>query len=229
MPEFFRDKTCKRCDLFATCKSVCLPMRWFGDGPCPSEPAQRRPRALLVVGKAPGYSEDQDGQSWVGPPGQMLSRLYVREAFGFHKRCDVYVTNVIRCRLPNDDDKPTEKQLRACRIYLDSDLAWLQEHYVEVWILAVGAPAAAAFGHKSLAQAFHHQGEEYVQLTTIQPKEKPMGKGDHRRPCAIPVADFDKKYEEVFGKKKLNNMSDEDREALEQELGKEPVNDGANQ
>lgn len=140
-------------------------MRWFGDGPCPEAPEQRRPRALLVVGKAPGYAEDQDGQSWVGPSGQMLSRLYVREAFGFHKRCDVYVTNTVRCRLPNDDDALTEKQAKACRLYLDSDLARLQASYAEVWILAVGAPAAKAFGHKSLAAAFKHQGEEYVQLT----------------------------------------------------------------
>jgi len=38
-----------------------------------------------------------------------------------------------------------------------------------------------------------------------------MGKGDSRRPCFVPKAQYDKNFETVFGKKKLNVMSDEDR------------------
>lgn len=42
-----------------------------------------------------------------------------------------------------------------------------------------------------------------------------MGKGSGRRPCQVPKEQYDKNFEAVFGKKKLNVMSDEDREELE--------------
>ncbi len=41
-----------------------------------------------------------------------------------------------------------------------------------------------------------------------------MGKGDWRRPCQVPKEEADANFERVFGKKKLNVMSDEDREAM---------------
>lgn len=50
------------------------------------------------------------------------------------------------------------------------------------------------------------------------------GKGDARRKCQVPKADYDKQYEDVFGKKALNVMSDEEREELERE--KEETTDG---
>lgn len=42
-----------------------------------------------------------------------------------------------------------------------------------------------------------------------------MGKGDWRRPVNKPV--FDRNFEEVFGPKKLNVLSDEEREQMEAE------------
>jgi hypothetical protein len=41
-----------------------------------------------------------------------------------------------------------------------------------------------------------------------------MGKGDWRRPTQISRAEADANYEAVFGVRKLNNMSDEDRKDL---------------
>lgn len=40
-----------------------------------------------------------------------------------------------------------------------------------------------------------------------------MGKGDGRRPTQIPKAEADANWEAVFGPKKLNVMSDEERAA----------------
>lgn len=42
-----------------------------------------------------------------------------------------------------------------------------------------------------------------------------MGKGDHRRPHSVSKEEFDANFERVFGVKKLNIMSPEDREALQ--------------
>lgn len=44
-----------------------------------------------------------------------------------------------------------------------------------------------------------------------------MGKGDWRRPSNIPKDEYDQKFEAVFGPKKLNVMSDEERLAFEKE------------
>lgn len=44
-----------------------------------------------------------------------------------------------------------------------------------------------------------------------------MSKGDWRRPCNVSREESDRNYEAVFGKKKLNNMSDKDREELDVE------------
>lgn len=44
-----------------------------------------------------------------------------------------------------------------------------------------------------------------------------MGKGDWRRPCQVPKEEADANFERIFGKKKLNVMSDEDREQIDKE------------
>lgn len=41
-----------------------------------------------------------------------------------------------------------------------------------------------------------------------------MGKGSRRRPCQVPKSEYDANFEAVFGKKKLNTMSDEDKKKL---------------
>lgn len=41
-----------------------------------------------------------------------------------------------------------------------------------------------------------------------------MSKGDWRRPSSVPKDEYDQKFEAVFGPKKLNVMSDEDRQGL---------------
>lgn len=51
------------------------------------------------------------------------------------------------------------------------------------------------------------------------------GKGDHRRPSSVPKQVFDQNFEAVFGPKKLNIMSDEDRTALEELNHKQALED----
>lgn len=41
-----------------------------------------------------------------------------------------------------------------------------------------------------------------------------MGKGDKRRPCLVPKDEYDARFDSVFGPKKPNLMSEEDRKAL---------------
>lgn len=53
-----------------------------------------------------------------------------------------------------------------------------------------------------------------------------MSKGDWTRPCAIPKEEYEENFMSIFGEKKLNVMSDEDREALRKEMDDAQVPQG---
>jgi DNA polymerase len=68
----------------------------------------------MFIGEGPGFHEDQQGRPFVGRAGQFLDQLI--ELIGL-RRSDVYITNVVKCRPPeNRDPMPTE--LLACRPFL---------------------------------------------------------------------------------------------------------------
>ena len=55
-----------------------------GAGPCPSN--------ILIVGEAPGFNEDRQGEPFVGAAGKLLDTLLNRIGLS---RADVYITNVL--------------------------------------------------------------------------------------------------------------------------------------
>lgn len=69
---------------------------------------------VMFVGEAPGRKEDESGRPFVGPAGQLLTELI--EKIGV-KREDVYITNVVKCRPPNNRD-PMDDEIEACLPYL---------------------------------------------------------------------------------------------------------------
>ena len=76
---------------------------------------------IMFIGEGPGFNEDQQGRPFVGPAGQILDKLL--SSIGL-KREDVYITNMIKCRPPNNRD-PLPGEIRACKPYLDSQLAMI--------------------------------------------------------------------------------------------------------
>jgi DNA polymerase len=73
---------------------------------------------VIFVGEAPGRNEDLQGKPFVGTAGQILSEAL--EFAGF-TRDDVYITNVVKCRPPNNRQPITEER-NACRQYLSAEL-----------------------------------------------------------------------------------------------------------
>jgi DNA polymerase len=86
----------------------------FGDG---------NPGAQIVfIGEAPGKNEDLQGKPFVGAAGQFLNDML--EMIDL-KREDVYITNIVKYRPPNNRDPyPEEKQ--AFLPYLESQLEVIQ-------------------------------------------------------------------------------------------------------
>lgn len=88
----------------------------------------------LVIGEAPGADEDQQGEPFVGKAGQLLNAMLF--AIGFQRE-DVYITNVVKCRPPQNRD-PRPEESAACAGYLRRQIALINPKI----ILALGRIAA---------------------------------------------------------------------------------------
>lgn len=75
---------------------------------------------LVVIGEAPGYHEDQRGEPFVGPAGQMLDRM-LENVLGL-KRSQVYILNMVKCRPPRNRN-PLPEEVSSCRPFLDGQVA----------------------------------------------------------------------------------------------------------
>jgi DNA polymerase len=73
---------------------------------------------IIFVGEAPGRNEDLQGKPFVGTAGQILSEAL--EYAGF-SRDDVYITNVVKCRPPNNR-QPLAEERSACRQHLSQEM-----------------------------------------------------------------------------------------------------------
>jgi DNA polymerase len=82
-------------------------------------PGKGNPKAeILFIGEAPGRNEDLKGEPFVGSAGKILSE--VLESVGL-SRDDVYITNVVKCRPPNNRI-PLQEEKDACNQYLAKEL-----------------------------------------------------------------------------------------------------------
>ena len=72
----------------------------------------------MIVGEAPGFNEDRQGEPFVGAAGKLLDTLLARIGLG---RSDVYITNVLKCRPPMNRD-PMPNEVEACSPYLKQQL-----------------------------------------------------------------------------------------------------------
>lgn len=68
----------------------------------------------MIVGEAPGYSEDNYGLPFVGESGLLLELMLASINMRSH---DFYITNVVKCR-PSANRKPTLEEIKTCLPYL---------------------------------------------------------------------------------------------------------------
>ncbi len=76
----------------------------------------------MIVGEAPGFNEDMQGKPFVGAAGKLLDKLLERIGLS---REDVYITNVLKCRPPQNRD-PMPEEAEACLPYLRQQYRLLQ-------------------------------------------------------------------------------------------------------
>jgi uracil-DNA glycosylase family 4 len=91
---------------------------------------------LMLIGEGPGAEEDRQGLPFVGPAGELLTRII--QAIEM-RREDVYIANVVKCRPPGNRD-PEPDEAAACRGYLEKQIELVQPRI----IVALGKVAAQA-------------------------------------------------------------------------------------
>ncbi|MEM2007046.1 MAG: uracil-DNA glycosylase [Sulfolobales archaeon] len=74
---------------------------------------------VMLLGEAPGRNEDEEGRPFVGAAGRLLDKLI--EGAGF-KREDLFITNVVKCRPPNNRE-PKLDELVTCSYFTDRIIA----------------------------------------------------------------------------------------------------------
>ena len=104
---------CQRCRLARDRKNIV-----FGTG----EPSAK----LVFVGEGPGFEEDQQGEPFVGPAGQLLSKII--EAIHL-TRTQVYICNIVKCRPPRNRN-PQPDEIQTCFQFLDRQISAIQPDFI---------------------------------------------------------------------------------------------------
>lgn len=90
----------------------------------------------MVIGEAPGFEEDRQGEPFVGRAGQLLTKMLL--AIGLERE-KVFIANILKCRPPGNRD-PQQLEIAHCRPYLHQQVMLIQPKI----ILAMGRIAAQA-------------------------------------------------------------------------------------
>lgn len=115
-------RNCRRCELWKYAKQPVL-----GDG--------NKNAKIMVVGEAPGAEEDKTGRPFVGRAGKLL-----RNALASNGLNEVYITNVVKHRPPNNR-KPKKDEIEACSKFLLTEIRTLKPKI----IIALGSTASKFF------------------------------------------------------------------------------------
>ncbi len=104
---------CRRCSLSET-RTRAVP----GEGNFQAD--------LLFVGEGPGRDEDVQGRPFVGRAGKLLTKIIAAMHF---IREEVYITNVVKCRPPQNRN-PRDEEIEACKDYLLEQIERIQPQVI---------------------------------------------------------------------------------------------------
>jgi uracil-DNA glycosylase family 4 len=123
--------TCTRCRLWKSRKNA-VP----GEGNSEAR--------IMLVGEAPGASEDIQGRPFVGMAGKFLETLLAELGFS---RKDVFICNVVKCRPPRNR-VPRVDEVQTCTPYLDRQIRIVRPEFV---VTLGGCSTAYVFSRTNLS------------------------------------------------------------------------------
>jgi uracil-DNA glycosylase family 4 len=117
----------------------------FGEG----NPTAR----LMLVGEAPGSEEERQQRPFVGAAGKLLNKILT--ASGIHRE-EIYITNIVKCRPPQNRD-PQKEEADRCFVYLARQIELIQPKL----IVCLGSLATKYLVHQG-AKVTSVRGEVFV-------------------------------------------------------------------
>lgn len=154
-----RALACQRCEHLVASRTQVV----FGVGNPDAE--------LMFIGEAPGAEEDARGEPFVGPAGQLLTKII--QAMGLTRE-EVYIANILKCRpdLPpgsTGNRKPTPEEMATCFPWLREQIGIIQPKAM----VALGATAAEGLlGMREPMRELRgrwHRHEEIPVMVTYHP------------------------------------------------------------
>ena len=118
------DRQVAACEMCPLCRNIRHKVPGQGDRKAP----------LMLIGEGPGQVEDEEGLAFVGPAGQLLTRMLAAISL---PRDRVYICNIVKCRPPNNR-VPEEAEAEACKLHLRMQFALVRPKV----IVLLGSTAA---------------------------------------------------------------------------------------
>lgn len=123
-------------------------------------PGEGKPDArLMLIGEGPGYNEDKQGRPFVGAAGSFLNQLL--ESAGL-ERGDVFITNVVKCRPPQNRD-PLPDEIQACSGYMQRQLNLIRPAVVAT----LGRHSMSKYFPKERISKVHGQPRRVGNMTVV--------------------------------------------------------------
>lgn len=150
---------------------------------------------LMIIGEAPGFNEDKQGEPFVGEAGQLLDKIMAAINF---KRDDIYIANILKHRPPENRDPKVEERANSLP-YLLKQIELVDPKL----ILCVGRVSGTTLlgeddSLKNMRSKFHEfNGREL--MVTYHPAALLRNK-QWKRPTWEDVQKLRKRYDELGGK-----------------------------
>jgi uracil-DNA glycosylase len=138
---------------------------------------------IMFIGEGPGFNEDRQGRPFIGAAGKFLDQLL--GAAGM-KRADVYITNIVKCRPPNNRD-PMPDEIEACSKWLDRQIELIKPEV----IVTLGRHSMNRFIPGATISRIHGD-PRVVDGITVVPMFHPAAALHQERYRSLIVADFQK-------------------------------------
>lgn len=110
------ERQVSQCQMCGLCQNIHHKVPGQGDRHSP----------LMLIGEGPGQVEDEEGLAFVGPAGQLLTKMLAAISL---PRDRVYICNVVKCR-PPQNRAPEADEVAACMPYLRAQVGLIRPQVI---------------------------------------------------------------------------------------------------
>ncbi len=114
-----------------------------------------RTAKIVLIGEAPGATEDAQGIPFCGESGELLDNMLY--SIGLSRKQNVYITNTIFWR-PPANRRPTNEEIEVCKPFVEKHIALMQP---KLLILVGSTAAASILGNNIQISKIRQQYFEY--------------------------------------------------------------------